>query len=344
MSAAFCAIMARMPFETIRFDSIDRLAEALKRDDPPVPHVLPGELEFETVHGRNGQKIIPSHDGRRFLYRGQNRRWQPCIATVWRGGQPSPDSQLNWILSRVRTAEFERLLNQHPMMALARENSIEVDYDALAQHYGIPTFWLDITSNVDIACFFAVARFDRAGNITPSEDGIGVLYRVHWKSFDEPWRYFTSITHSPASRPGRQHGWSIGLQRQTDFDVQEFVEVFEFSHDRASSERILAGFATHLFPQDSITDVAKTLISAPAVTMQGIKAALARDGCPKEKIETVSNAWGERLCNGLGLDVYLDEEFALTEAQIKAGNRDADIARKTFFAGVGFRLVRRPKD
>jgi hypothetical protein len=115
----------------------------------------------------------------------------------------------------------------------------------------------------------------------------------------------------------KQHGWSIGLQRQTDFDVQEFVEVFEFSHDRASSERILARFATHLFPQDSITDVAKTLISAPAVTMQGIKAALARDGCPKEKIETVSNAWGERLCNGLGLDVYLDEEFALTEAQIR---------------------------
>lgn len=336
--------MTRMNFDTKHFNSIDALAEALKHDDPPAPHILPGETEFEMTHGqKGGLKIIPSHDGRRFLYRGQNRRWQPCIATVWRRGQPSPDSQLNWILSRVRIAEFERLLNQHPMIAFARENSIEVDYDALAQHYGIPTFWLDITSSIDIACFFAVAHFDRDGNITPSDDGTGVLYRVHWRSFDEPQRYFTSITHSPASRPGRQHGWSIGLQRQTDFNAQEFVEPFEFTHDRACSQRILARLAIHLFPQDSITNVAKTLISAPAVTMEGIKAALARDGCPHEKIESMSNVWGERLCNGLNLDVYLDEEFALTEAQIDEGNRDANVARKEFFTEVGFRLVRESK-
>ena len=131
MNLASCAIIARMPFDTRHFDTIDALAEALKRDDPAVPHILPGETEFEMTHGqKGGLKIIPSHDGRRFLYRGQNYRWKPSVATVWRSGQPSPDSRLNWILSRVRIAEFEGLLSQHPMIEFARENSIEIDYDA----------------------------------------------------------------------------------------------------------------------------------------------------------------------------------------------------------------------
>src|ERR1700689_3772858 len=116
----------------------------------------------------------------------------PVLPQCGEVASQAPDSQLNWILSRVRTAEFERLLNQHPMMALARENSIEVDYDALAQHYGIPTFWLDITSNIDIACFFAVARFDKEGVISPCEEGTGMIYRVHWRSFEDPLRFFTS--------------------------------------------------------------------------------------------------------------------------------------------------------
>ncbi len=338
-------ILGTMPFPPRHFDSIDELVDELRREDPCVPPKPSRDTEFEIVHGtRGGSKIIPSHDGRRFLYRGQNRRWRPCRATVWRGGQPSSDPQLNWILSRVRIAEFEKLLLQHPMMELAIENKIEVDYDALAQHYGLATFWLDITSSIDIASFFAVARFDQEGRITPCSEGNGVVYRVHWRQFEDPSRSFVSITHSPASRPGRQHGWSIGLNRQTDFDGQEFVEALDFAQNRAHSDRIIRRLADHLFPTDSITDVAKTLREASAVTMNGIRAALVRDGCPSERVDHMSEAWGERLCNGLGLDVYLDQEFALTELQIEAGRRDATVAHKSFLSEVGFRLVRRPRD
>jgi len=149
------------------FDSIDDLAVTLLRDDPQPPQILTGTVEFEWVQGnRDGAKIIASSDGRRFLYRGQNRRWSPCTASVWRPGQPTDEPKLNWILSRVRIAEFEHLLSQHPMMDIARKNQIELDYDALAQHYGIPTFWMDITSSIEVGCFFAVARFEGDGSIS----------------------------------------------------------------------------------------------------------------------------------------------------------------------------------
>jgi len=363
-----------MPFPAKCFQSIDELAAALRSDDPPAPPILPGarfhlperevlgdmppghtfeffgealpeQREFERVHGtKGGNKIIAFGDGKQFLYRGQNRRWEPCLSTVWRSGQPSNDRELNHILSRTRIAEFEKLLKQHPMMELAREEQIEVDYDALAQHYGIPTFWLDITSSIDVACFFAVARFNKEGVISPCEEGTGMIYRVHWRSFEDPLRFFTSISHSPASRPGRQHGWSIGLNRQVDFDSLVFVERFDFVHSRSHSECIISSFASRLFPSDSITDVAQTLKNSSAVTMSGIKFALERDGCPAQEIERWSLIWGERLCNDLGLDVYLDEEFALTDAQIQAGLYDAALAHKSFLSEVCFRLVRTRKD
>src|ERR1051325_3159810 len=144
-------------------------------------------VEFESLGTRRGgQKIVANTDGLLFLYRGQMQRWRPCLATVGRGGQARNDVQLNQICSRTRIAEFESLLSDHPVMAIARENRIEVDYDALAQHYGIPTFWLDITSSIDVACFFAVARFDAQGQVLPCCEGTGVVYRVHWRRFEDP--------------------------------------------------------------------------------------------------------------------------------------------------------------
>gem|GEM_PF-1242424 len=310
-----------------------------------VVEFLPEPREFVMMQGKKGGcKITAFGDGKRFHYRGQNRRWAPCLATVWRNDQPSKDRELNWILSRTRIAEFQILLDQHPMMELARENRIEVDYDALAQHYGIPSFWLDVTSSIDVACFFAVAVFNEKGEISPCESGTGIVYRVLWQRFEEPFRYFTSISHSPASRPGKQHGWSIGLREFVDFDSRDFVERFDFVQSRSHSERIIDSLSGHLFPVDSITEVAQTLKTARAVTMSGIKLALERDGCPADKREHVSQIWGERLCNSLGMDVFLDEEFTLTDAQIQAGHRDAARARKSFLTDVCCPIVGTRKD
>src|SRR5438045_1294468 len=92
------------------FDCIDDLAAALRTEDLPPPRLLQDAVEFEFVHGiEGGAKIVATGDGLRFLYRGQYRRYDPCLAQVWRQGQPSDDPRLNWALSRTRVAEFAAL-------------------------------------------------------------------------------------------------------------------------------------------------------------------------------------------------------------------------------------------
>jgi hypothetical protein len=331
-----------MTFRTTTLGSIEEVARVLRTDDPPATPVLPGSVEFERVHGRRGgMKIIPSADGRRFLYRGQNQRWVPCLASVSRGaGNDEERLRLNWSLSRIRIAEFEILLKLHPLIQYAVQEKIELDYDALAQHYGLPTFWLDITSSIEVATFFAVVSFDASGNFLPCEEGTGVVYRIHWRDVEEPDRYFTSISHSPASRPGRQHAWAIGLNRDTDFDSASFVEAFEFRHSRSQSEGIISALGARLYPHDSLADVAVILKRCPAITMTGIRAALTRDGCPAEQLEQIAAQWGEAMANGLGLDVFLDDEFALTEEQIREGEAEAANLREAFGSEIGIRLAR----
>jgi hypothetical protein len=334
-----------VPLHATLYESIKELAAALRGEDPPVPKILPGDLEFVRVHGeRGGCKIIPSTDRLQFLYRGQNRRWTPCVPSVYRGAQSDKERlRLNLILSRVRIAEFEILLQQHPLVQYALQEKVELDYDALAQHYGLPTYWLDLTSNIEVACFFAVARFDASGSFEPCENGTGVIYRVRWRDLEEPRRYFTSISHSPASRPGRQHAWAVGMNGEVDFDRAEFVEALEFRHSRSESERIIAALGARLYPYDSLAEVASVLRTCPGITMTGIRAALRRDGCPTERLERIAAQSGEAMCNGLGLDVYLDEEFALTEEQMRAGESEAATLREAFGSEIGFRMARTRK-
>jgi hypothetical protein len=327
------------------FDSIEELAAVLRADDPPVPPILPGELEFERVHGtRGGMKIVPSADRAGFLYRGQNQRWQPCVPSVYRSAKGDEEhSRLDFLMSRIRIAEFEALLQGHPLIQYALQEHIELDYDALAQHYEIPTFWLDLTSSIDVACFFAVARRGAGREWLPCDKGTGVVYRVRWRDFVEPRRYFTSISHSPASRPGRQHAWAMGLNRGVDFDQAEFVEALEFRHSRSHAQQIIAAHAVRLYPHDSLADIADILKACPVVTMKGIKAALIRDGCPGERVEGIALQTARSIAEGLGLDVHLDEEFALTEEQLQAGEQEAAKLRQVFLSEIGFRLGRTRK-
>lgn len=196
------------------YPSIDALTDELKANDPP----RRSTTEFEWVHGsKGGMKILSTSDGGRFLYRGQIQRWPTCMAQVWRAGQPTADKKLNWILSRTRIAELELMLAKHPLLEIARENSIEVDYDALAQHYEIPTFWLDITSSIDVASFFAVTKFDADGSKSP-------LRIRRWRDLPNQsiWRRAVrtplQIDQPFASEPAGAATWMVNRrQRRSEF-------------------------------------------------------------------------------------------------------------------------------
>ena len=158
------------------------------------------------------------------INRGQNDEVVPCIPTIYRGN-PN-DAQI--FLQRMRLVQFHYLLRSHPVVThFFAKHHFLVDEEGLAQHYGLKTEVLDLTSNLDVALFFATCKYN---GITDSYDyyhepGIheGVLYVFDPFRDNELVPSFqmdkymngkiTPIGLQAFPRPGAQYGYALHIKK-----------------------------------------------------------------------------------------------------------------------------------
>jgi hypothetical protein len=328
-------------------DLIERFEE---QDRPPDPQFF---LEFETVLSGNGIKIVPS-DNRGFLYRGQNKRWPTCVPSVLRGDPGrGPDAsaeaerfRAKYVLSRIQVAQLELLLREHPFTKLADKHHLVIHYDSLAQHYGIPTDWLDLTSSPRIAAFFAVARLNADGKTwIPAEEETGVMYRVRHREVPNFWEHFMVVGHGVAGRPGRQHAYGVRIRRGFDFAANPFVETHEFRRDEDAAREVMAMFdgGAKLYPSDCIAGLTEMVRDIRSLTFAAVRHALNRDGCPPQELTRQVEGAAMLMSSMLNLDVVDGACWALDEGHLKRAEEEAAAAEPNLLKGVGFRLVRERK-
>lgn len=181
---------------------------------------------FEAIlTGKGDEKaLIPEVGAVHYLYRGQNDEVVPCIPTIYRGN-PN-DAQI--FLQRMRLVQFHYLLRSHPVVThFFAKHHFLVDEEGLAQHYGLKTEVLDLTSNLDVALFFATCKYN---GITDSYDyyhepGIheGVLYVFDPFRDNELVPSFqmdkymngkiTPIGLQAFPRPGAQYGYALHIKK-----------------------------------------------------------------------------------------------------------------------------------
>jgi len=202
-----------------------------------------------------------------FLYRGQPQEWLPCLSGIGR---------LREIAEKLRafsrTVAFEELVATHPLVEwISREvrflgASLSVNVGGIAQHYGLPTDMLDLTSNFDVATFFACCHYDRRHGYYPVRASVepGVIYRANSLLLDIP---EASGGYSPTEtigfqlfpRPMEQRAFAIRLQRGKHFDRHPQVQRILFRHNRKIAQKIFDKFdgGAKLFPPDPIVEHAK---------------------------------------------------------------------------------------
>jgi hypothetical protein len=340
------------------------LVARLREEDPPLNYLSENEsvsigkfLEFEVVRWNGKLRAVPSEalnlPGRRvtssFLYRGQNIRHRPCVASLFRGiSQEGEQLQGRLLLSRVRVAELELILRDHPFTHVASKHGFSVDYAGLAQHYGIPTALVDLTSNIEVAAFFAVAHWskERAWWI-PMETGIGVLYRVHWINTGPGYsKFFDPVGHGPGLRPSRQHAWTHRPRVGVDFESIPIVETLEFQHDRTASMKIMAAFDNgyHLYPKDCLATLVKKVRDLPFVTMKAIRHAALQDGQPEDQVDILSERAALLLSKVAGLDIIDAHELALEPADVRrAQQQSSALDERLSRMRTGIRIIRTEK-
>ena len=216
----------------------------------------------DCVHFRSGTEMSS------VSYRGQIEDFGSCTTTLDRC-----KTQEEQILSISRTIAYEDLLQTHPFVKVSNEHHfldkpICIDYTGIAQHYGLHTNYLDITSNFDVASFFATCKWDEVLQkylpITYSQKP-GVMYRLydfHLQSFmnnDNSIEGFSYLGWQPLPRPEQQRANVIKLAKGQDFETVSSVKKYYFKQSSYISKKIYKMFdeGKSLFPEDSAEHLAQ---------------------------------------------------------------------------------------
>ncbi|MBO1855018.1 FRG domain-containing protein [Burkholderia cenocepacia] len=218
------------------------------------------------------------------LYRGQNARFTPMLPSIARGLQSrdiekifeSPVSDQAKIVLRIAQAWwFARELARHPISSHAASQHLDLNEIALAQHYGIPTGYLDLSDDFNVSAFFATC-YETEKGWRPVDTGVGIVYRVHLGILKNPFNNYIPLGPQQLPRPSEQCAWVTELPFCHSFEGSPGVEMLQFQHDRNVGEYFLEMYngGERLFPRDPLADVAAEILACREIPIDLMDAAL----------------------------------------------------------------------
>ena len=251
----------------------------------PVTDDLEG---LHAIADENGYiRLISGTEFSMQMYRGQTQMYPRCVPTLSR-----LEKVEDQFLALCRRVAFEDAIGEHPMVNLAErirlwDSPLYVDREGLAQHYGLATDMLDVTSNFDVACFFATCTWSHEdGQYQPvaSNKVSGVMYRITpvlmtaRDGTDDALGPVHIVGWQPLPRPEQQRAFVVKMKPGQDFTSLPSVETFHFQHQAHISHRIWNAFdqGAALFPADAAAELARRAESLSEFTESQIERASQR--------------------------------------------------------------------
>jgi hypothetical protein len=253
------------------------------------------------------------------LFRGQADVYSPCYSKAYRGfplvkrpRELSEEYRVKFLALQAKTMWYISLLQKHPAIPYARVRSIKMNNFAIAQHYGMPTPYLDLTQSIEIASFFACCEY-RDNAWQPKVTGKGVMYSFGPMSNCE---LFGLVTFS---RPVLQKAWFVFLPFGVDFEKLPQVKKFVFNHTLEGARHYLEmfNFGKDLFPEDPAADIAKDIVTSGSIPKDFVVDALLRFGCIPEYIKKTLSIFKDSLDKYCHLAVEDSVPIEFTDDQIK---------------------------
>lgn len=221
----------------------------------------------------------------------------------------------------MRVVEFELMLQHYPAVQYFSREHLMVDYVGLAQHYGLLTEVLDLTSDVHTALFFAMCDYDAVNDCYSAKkddkEYIGYLYAypavasamqnngsAFGRFLKEDLRV---IGLQPFIRPGAQRGFSLHISKDNPFKGY----LYSFSYTKEDSERYLDKMINgrQLWAKDFIAEKTKLIRTTTRFSFDALSLAVKRYG------GGITLAKMQRQLNAAGIHFSNDLPWNLTEVE-----------------------------
>ena len=237
----------------------------------------------QSLEDPNVMVLFPTGPCAFSLYRGESKDYKECKPSILRTAD-----EKTLLLSRLQTEELECILRNHPIIGelINRPIVIEkfgvhfwlkVQFEGLAQHYGIATPFLDMTNNKWVAAFFAITNYKDGMYhlVEPSKDqAYGCLYRweqpnYREKGLDVPqplgMQYF--------NRPGCQSAFALDMKKLGDLNNRAEVERIYFRHDKEANQLVydLCQQGRAFFPEDGMEELVGKLKGVKSFSEEAVE-------------------------------------------------------------------------
>ena len=253
--------------------------------------------------------LKPNLKNRKFLFRGETEFHSPCKPNLFR------DSRKKYFLdSMIYGDEMVRVILSHPLVQLldlgVKLNGsvyrFEMNLYGLLQHYYNMSSLLDLTSDIDVALFFATQKYDwESDKYTPIIDEnheVGILYfygiDVNRDFQQQPnGEQLSTIGLQVFPRSGRQKGFLYNLDIHSNFNDLPQLKAFRFKHNAVIAQEISEQMncGEKLFPHDILKAHWRSHIRrADVVSKDAIMINLTRN--PNETFESIEAKLKQEYC------------------------------------------------
>lgn len=265
--------------------------------------------------------LRPNLKNRKYLFRGETQFHDPCKPGLFRDtDRPS------FLDSLIYGDEMFRLILSHPLVQLLDMGvslggchvPFAMNLYGLTQHYYNETSLLDLTSDIDVALFFATQNYDRNKDAySPLIDEMhepGVLYYYSldcWNAFRSPDGLgLSDIGLQVFPRSGRQKGFLYACEENTDFNLLPQLRAVRFKHKESIANEIYTKMdgGRRLFPRDILWDHWEGVKEKGRVSLDAVCINVARK--KGENVESI-----QKKLNRCGIEVA-DYKPMLTEDEL----------------------------
>ena len=217
---------------------------------------------------------------RNSYYRGENQVHNRSVPSLQRNLERLKNEDERTIyrfISIMRMNEFRFFIDQFDIVQKWREINLDVLYELLAQHYGLETQWMDITSDLEVALFFATCQWDHKNKcwrpLTRREVEsykYGVIFHIpgHCANLNTMMTYNSQLEfhhnhnvilpvgYQPFMRCHSQHAYAIYMEQPFPLQEDSHFEKLHFQHSMQLSEEIFHKMneGKLIYPQEGLND------------------------------------------------------------------------------------------
>lgn len=225
----------------------------------------------------------------RYYYRGENAYYRSSKASYFRSSDKTMPASIQEFINRLRLYQCWETFDK--LDAVKGWQFCEVNYLALAQHYGFKTKMIDITSDLKTALFFACCKFgvDRKWHPLTNRDfahrnsrshisaldgdsRYGVIFRSPSEITDLRWCVEPETTYSeiiipvgyqPLMRCSAQYAYMLLTEKDYDLFKDRRFDKFKFRLTEDICEWIYEEMhhGDCIYPNDDIPDISKEVES-----------------------------------------------------------------------------------